>query len=32
LDEGFLYRTNESAFVETKRKLLVSCHRNVWNK
>lgn len=25
LDEGFLFRTNESAFVETKRKLLDEC-------
>jgi type I restriction enzyme M protein len=28
LDEGFLFRTNESAFVETKRKLLDEC--DVW--
>lgn len=28
LDEGFLYRTNESAFVETKRKLVDEC--NLW--
>lgn len=28
LDEGFLFRTNESAFVETKRKLVDEC--NVW--
>lgn len=28
LDEGLLFRTNESAFVETKRKLLDEC--NVW--
>ncbi len=26
LDEGFLFRTNESAFVETKRKLLDECN------
>ncbi|MOA53061.1 Type I restriction enzyme EcoKI M protein [compost metagenome] len=25
LDEGLLFRTNESAFVETKRKLLDEC-------
>lgn len=28
LDEGFLFRTNESSFVETKRKLVDEC--NVW--
>ena len=28
LDEGLLFRTNESAFVETKRKLLDEC--DVW--
>lgn len=28
LDEGLLFRTNESAFVETKRKLIDEC--NVW--
>ncbi|MEM9674767.1 MAG: N-6 DNA methylase [Bacteroidota bacterium] len=28
LDEGFLFRTNESAFVETKRKLVDEC--NIW--
>ena len=28
VDEGLLYRTNESAFVETKRKLLDEC--NLW--
>tara|TARA_R100000654_G_scaffold9142_1_gene21180 strand:+ start:8002 stop:9930 length:1929 start_codon:yes stop_codon:yes gene_type:complete len=28
LDEGFLFRTNESAFVETKRKLVDEC--NLW--
>ena len=28
LDEGFLFRTNESAFVETKRKLLDE--RDLW--
>lgn len=28
LDEGFLFRTNESAFVETKRKLVDEC--DVW--